>query len=110
LIQDLGITGVPFFVFGNKYAISGAQPPESFFEVFQEIAKGEVLQCSECPCPSSSAAATAAEAKKTSEQPGEGSDAGVICTVAAEEENICGFQKAAREQEEQHRRGPEVTV
>ncbi len=46
--QDLGISGVPFFVFGNKYAISGAQPPEAFFEVFQEIAKGEVLQCNSC--------------------------------------------------------------
>ena len=25
-----GITGVPFFVFGNKYALSGAQPQEVF--------------------------------------------------------------------------------
>jgi len=28
--QELGINGVPFFVFDNKYAISGAQPTEHF--------------------------------------------------------------------------------
>jgi hypothetical protein len=28
--QQLGVKGVPFFVFGNKYAISGAQEPETF--------------------------------------------------------------------------------
>ena len=26
--QQAGIDGVPFFVFGNKFAVSGAQPPE----------------------------------------------------------------------------------
>ncbi|MGA7119202.1 MAG: DsbA family oxidoreductase [Polyangiaceae bacterium] len=26
--RELGVTGVPFFVFGRKYAVSGAQPPE----------------------------------------------------------------------------------
>lgn len=40
--QSLGITGVPFFIFGNKYAVSGAQPPEAFFEVFQELVKNEL--------------------------------------------------------------------
>ncbi len=28
--QQLGVTGVPFFVFDNKYAVSGAQPTEVF--------------------------------------------------------------------------------
>ncbi|TCC96895.1 DsbA family oxidoreductase [Pedobacter hiemivivus] len=28
--QDLGITGVPFFIFDQKLAVSGAQPPETF--------------------------------------------------------------------------------
>jgi predicted DsbA family dithiol-disulfide isomerase len=28
--QQIGVRGVPFFVFGNKYAISGAQEPETF--------------------------------------------------------------------------------
>jgi predicted DsbA family dithiol-disulfide isomerase len=27
--QELGISGVPFFVFGRRYALSGAQPPET---------------------------------------------------------------------------------
>lgn len=30
--RELGITGVPFFVFDNTYAISGAQPAETFLE------------------------------------------------------------------------------
>jgi predicted DsbA family dithiol-disulfide isomerase len=31
--EELGIRGVPFFVFDRKYAISGAQPPEQFTQV-----------------------------------------------------------------------------
>lgn len=31
--QQLGISGVPFFVFNRKYAISGAQPVDEFVEV-----------------------------------------------------------------------------
>ncbi len=31
-----GIRGVPFFVFGEKYAVSGAQPPEVLLEVLQK--------------------------------------------------------------------------
>lgn len=30
--QNIGVTGVPFFVFDRKYAISGAQPTEAFLE------------------------------------------------------------------------------
>ena len=30
--QKIGVTGVPFFVFDRKYAISGAQPTEAFLE------------------------------------------------------------------------------
>ena len=26
--KQIGVTGVPFFVFDRKYAVSGAQPPE----------------------------------------------------------------------------------
>lgn len=33
----LGIEGVPFFVFNNKYAVSGAQAPETFSEVLQKV-------------------------------------------------------------------------
>jgi len=30
--RNLGVTGVPFFVFDRKYAVSGAQPTQAFFE------------------------------------------------------------------------------
>lgn len=33
--QQLGIQGVPFFVFDRKYAISGAQPPDTFLQALQ---------------------------------------------------------------------------
>lgn len=34
--QSLGINGVPFFVFNNKYAVSGAQSPETFLGVLEQ--------------------------------------------------------------------------
>ena len=34
--QQLGVRGVPFFVFDRKYAISGAQPAEAFLETLQK--------------------------------------------------------------------------
>lgn len=33
--RTLGISGVPFFVFGSKYAVSGAQPAEVFTQVLE---------------------------------------------------------------------------
>jgi predicted DsbA family dithiol-disulfide isomerase len=38
----LGVSGVPFFVFGGKYAVSGAQPPEVFTQAL-ELAWGDRL-------------------------------------------------------------------
>jgi len=35
--QELGINGVPFFVFDNKYAISGAQPTEVFLSGLKQV-------------------------------------------------------------------------
>lgn len=35
--KQLGIGGVPFFIFNKKYALSGAQPSEVFEQVFQQI-------------------------------------------------------------------------
>jgi predicted DsbA family dithiol-disulfide isomerase len=32
-----GITGVPFFVFANKYALSGAQPQEVFAQALEQV-------------------------------------------------------------------------
>ena len=37
----LKISGVPYFVFNNKYAVSGAQPPELFLEVLEKVKKKE---------------------------------------------------------------------
>lgn len=34
--QQIGVTGVPFFVFNRKYAISGAQPSETFVSAIQQ--------------------------------------------------------------------------
>jgi predicted DsbA family dithiol-disulfide isomerase len=36
-----GISGVPYFIFQNKYAVSGAQNPEVFREVMETILKEE---------------------------------------------------------------------
>ncbi|GIP34487.1 DsbA family oxidoreductase [Paenibacillus sp. J2TS4] len=33
----LGVSGVPFFVFNNKYAVSGAQSSESFAQVLNQV-------------------------------------------------------------------------
>lgn len=35
--RNIGVTGVPFFVFNNKYAVSGAQPVETFLDVLQKV-------------------------------------------------------------------------
>ncbi|WP_164670895.1 DsbA family oxidoreductase [Virgibacillus doumboii] len=35
--RQLGVQGVPFFVFNEKYAVSGAQPPEVFSEVLEKV-------------------------------------------------------------------------
>lgn len=35
--QQVGVQGVPFFVFNNKYAVSGAQPVESFEQVLTQV-------------------------------------------------------------------------
>ena len=34
--QEIGVRGVPFFVFDRKYAVSGAQPPEAFLETLNK--------------------------------------------------------------------------
>lgn len=35
MAQEMGINGVPFFVFNNKYAVSGAQAPEAFLQTIE---------------------------------------------------------------------------
>ncbi|HEY8404185.1 MAG TPA: DsbA family oxidoreductase [Flavobacteriales bacterium] len=34
--QQIGVTGVPFFVFNDKYAVSGAQPSNVFLQTLQK--------------------------------------------------------------------------
>ncbi|MEJ7559581.1 MAG: DsbA family oxidoreductase [Pedobacter sp.] len=34
--REIGVTGVPFFVFDRKYAVSGAQPPQSFLQTLEK--------------------------------------------------------------------------
>jgi predicted DsbA family dithiol-disulfide isomerase len=36
---EIGVQGVPFFVFDRKYAVSGAQPVETFIKTIEEILK-----------------------------------------------------------------------
>lgn len=38
--RQLGVQGVPFFVFNNKYGVSGAQSPEKFLEVLEKSWEG----------------------------------------------------------------------
>ncbi|TGK07587.1 DsbA family oxidoreductase [Leptospira semungkisensis] len=33
----MGVTGVPFYIFNDKYAVSGAQGPELFLQVFERL-------------------------------------------------------------------------
>ncbi|WP_055105501.1 DsbA family oxidoreductase [Paenibacillus ihumii] len=42
--ERLGVTAVPFFVFNDKYAVSGAQPTETFLEVLQQVWQEEQQQ------------------------------------------------------------------
>ncbi|MCF8467518.1 MAG: DsbA family oxidoreductase [Sneathiella sp.] len=37
--RQMGISGVPFFILDNKYALSGAQDPAAFLAVFDKIAE-----------------------------------------------------------------------
>ncbi|MFB5190560.1 DsbA family oxidoreductase [Alicyclobacillus fastidiosus] len=42
--REAGITGVPFFIFDGKYALSGAQPLEVFVQVMEQISAEKVLE------------------------------------------------------------------
>jgi predicted DsbA family dithiol-disulfide isomerase len=37
--KQIGVTGVPFFIFNQKYAVSGAQPAEVFMEILEKVSK-----------------------------------------------------------------------
>jgi predicted DsbA family dithiol-disulfide isomerase len=38
-VRQMGISGVPFFILNDKYAISGAQDPDAFLAAFERIAE-----------------------------------------------------------------------
>jgi predicted DsbA family dithiol-disulfide isomerase len=52
--EQIGVRGVPFFVFNNKYAVSGAQSAELFREVLEKLWDEEkpsmVIESSEAFC------------------------------------------------------------
>ena len=37
MAQEIGVQGVPFFVFDNKYAISGAQHVDTFIKTLEKV-------------------------------------------------------------------------
>jgi len=37
--SQYGVTGVPFFIFNEKFSFSGAQEPNAFLDAFQKVAK-----------------------------------------------------------------------
>jgi predicted DsbA family dithiol-disulfide isomerase len=39
-----GISGVPFYIINNKYGVSGAQPSETFVEMFTQVASEVTLE------------------------------------------------------------------
>ena len=41
LARQIGVQGVPFFVFGGRLAVSGAQPVEVFRQALEQVAAGE---------------------------------------------------------------------
>ena len=42
--QQIGVRGVPFFVFENKYGVSGAQSSDTFLEVLEKVQEEKVTQ------------------------------------------------------------------
>ena len=45
--RQLGVTGVPYFIFNNKYAVSGAQPAEVFMEILEKVSKEMEVEMAE---------------------------------------------------------------
>jgi len=48
LARRAGINGVPCFIFNGRFALSGAQEPEAFFQLFDlaredEVGRGEAV-------------------------------------------------------------------
>jgi len=50
LARRAGINGVPCFIFNGRFALSGAQEPEAFFQLF-DLAREEEQVSSEAAAP-----------------------------------------------------------
>jgi predicted DsbA family dithiol-disulfide isomerase len=46
--RSIGITGVPFFIINNKYAVSGAQPAEFFLNAIPDISSKTTVEGQSC--------------------------------------------------------------
>jgi predicted DsbA family dithiol-disulfide isomerase len=44
MARRAGINGVPCFIFNGRYALSGAQEPEAFFQLFDLAREDEKLR------------------------------------------------------------------
>ena len=42
--RKVGVTGVPFFIVDSKLAVSGAQPPDVWAQVFQQVFAAQAPQ------------------------------------------------------------------
>ncbi|MBL7842030.1 MAG: DsbA family oxidoreductase [Cyclobacteriaceae bacterium] len=47
-LQKLGISGVPFYIINSKYGVSGAQPSETFMQIFEDVSKEVALTGESC--------------------------------------------------------------
>lgn len=47
--RTIGISGVPFFLFNDRYAISGAQPVEAFLQTLQKVGQLEAVEMRKTP-------------------------------------------------------------
>ncbi|MFN0049784.1 MAG: DsbA family oxidoreductase [Cytophagales bacterium] len=48
--QQMGISGVPFFIINNKYGVSGAQPSEMFRDAFKSLKEEDFPQLESASC------------------------------------------------------------
>jgi predicted DsbA family dithiol-disulfide isomerase len=49
LARRAGISGVPCFIFNSRYALSGAQEPEAFFQLFDLAREDESARVESAP-------------------------------------------------------------
>ena len=47
-LSQMGISGVPFYIINDQYGVSGAQPPETFIQAFQDIANIKATHGAAC--------------------------------------------------------------